>query len=112
MHKVGQVVLEGHLQHCVRDGIEHGDAEKTIAEFDIKADVLVAIELVASVLIGETFAAGEVSFIMTLGALLEERTVAKARAGILDPFLGALVHNLGSVAVIINLALLLNFKSE
>lgn len=33
LHKVGQVVLEGHLNHCVRDGIEHGDAEKTIAEF-------------------------------------------------------------------------------
>lgn len=33
LHKVGQIVLEGHLQHCVRDGIEHGDAEKTIAEF-------------------------------------------------------------------------------
>ena len=28
LHKAGQVVLEGHLQHCVRDGIEHGDAEK------------------------------------------------------------------------------------
>lgn len=33
LHKVGQVVLEGHLQHCVRDGIEHGDADKTIADF-------------------------------------------------------------------------------
>jgi DNA-binding FrmR family transcriptional regulator len=33
LHKVGQLVLEGHLQHCVRDGIEHGDADKTIAEF-------------------------------------------------------------------------------
>jgi DNA-binding FrmR family transcriptional regulator len=33
LHKVGQVVLEGHLNHCVRDGIEHGNAEKTIAEF-------------------------------------------------------------------------------
>ena len=30
LHKAGQVVLEGHLNHCVRDGIEHGDAEKTI----------------------------------------------------------------------------------
>lgn len=28
LHKCGQVVLEGHIQHCVRDGIEHGDAEK------------------------------------------------------------------------------------
>lgn len=33
LHKVGQIVLEGHLQHCVRDGIEHGDAEATIAAF-------------------------------------------------------------------------------
>ena len=33
LHKVGQIVLEGHLNHCVRDGIEHGDADTTIAEF-------------------------------------------------------------------------------
>ncbi len=33
LHKVGQIVMEGHIQHCVRDGIEHGDAEKTISEF-------------------------------------------------------------------------------
>ena len=33
LHKIGQVVLEGHLKHCVKDGIAHGDAEKTIADF-------------------------------------------------------------------------------
>lgn len=33
IHKVGQIIMQGHIQHCVRDGIEHGDAEKTIAEF-------------------------------------------------------------------------------
>ena len=33
LHKVGQVVLEGHINHCVRDGIEHGDADKTIQNF-------------------------------------------------------------------------------
>ena len=53
-----------------------------VTEFDIKADVLVSIALVASVTIGEDFAAVEVAFIMQLGALLEELTVAKARAGI------------------------------
>lgn len=53
-----------------------------VTEFDIKADVLVSIALIASVIIGEIFAAGEVAFIMALGAYLEERTVAKARAGI------------------------------
>lgn len=51
-------------------------------ELDIKADVLVSIALVASVIIGEIFAAGEIAFIMALGAYLEERTVAKARAGL------------------------------
>lgn len=53
-----------------------------VTEFDIKADVLVSIALAASVIIGEIFAAGEIAFIMALGAMLEERTVAKARAGI------------------------------
>ena len=53
-----------------------------ITAFDIKADVLVSIALIASIVIGETFAAGEVAFIMQLGALLEDLTVAKARAGI------------------------------
>lgn len=33
LHKIGKVVLEGHLNHCVKDGIAHGDAEKTIADF-------------------------------------------------------------------------------
>jgi DNA-binding FrmR family transcriptional regulator len=33
LHKVGQVVLEGHLNHCVLEGIEHGNADKTIADF-------------------------------------------------------------------------------
>ncbi len=53
-----------------------------VTEFDIKADVLVSIALIASVVIGEIFAAGEIAFIMALGAYLEERTVAKARTGI------------------------------
>ena len=53
-----------------------------VTEFDIKADVLVSLALIASVIIGEDFAAGEVAFIMQIGGLLEELTVAKARAGI------------------------------
>lgn len=53
-----------------------------VTAFDIKADVLVSLALIASLCIGEVFAAGEVAFIMQLGALLEELTVAKARAGI------------------------------
>jgi DNA-binding FrmR family transcriptional regulator len=33
LHKCGQVVLEGHIKHCVKDGLEHGDADKTIEDF-------------------------------------------------------------------------------
>ena len=53
-----------------------------VTAFDIKADVLVSIALIASIVIGEYFAAGEVALIMQLGGLLEELTVARARAGI------------------------------
>ena len=42
-----------------------------VTAFDIKADVLVSLALIASILIGEHFAAGEVAFIMQIGALLE-----------------------------------------
>ena len=51
-------------------------------EFDIKADVLVSLALITSVIIGEIFAAGEISVIMTIGALLEDLTVQKAQSGI------------------------------
>ena len=33
LHGCGKVVLEGHIKHCVRDGIEHGDPDKTIESF-------------------------------------------------------------------------------
>ena len=166
LHGCGKVVLEGHIKHCVRDGIEHGDADKTIENFtkaverfsnmgwagdkpshalvfsriarkkrssfvlllsfcalynlyphiynkpippmvqkgvtsvklameklehflelggtkkDITLLVISGIALIASVCIGEDFTAGEVAFIMQLGGLLEELTVARARAGI------------------------------
>ena len=62
--------------------IVKGAAAALVSEFDVKADLLVSMALIAAVVIGEIFAAGEVAFIMTLGAMLEERTVAKAKAGI------------------------------
>ena len=33
LHRCGQIVLEGHIQHCVKDGIEQGDVENTIKNF-------------------------------------------------------------------------------
>ena len=49
---------------------------------DIKADVLVAMAIVASVAMGEYFVAGEVAFIMALGGLLEDVSAARSRAGV------------------------------
>lgn len=59
-----------------------GAVSAVIKEFDIRADVLVSIAIIASVAIGQVFAAGEIAVIMTLGGYLEERTVNKARKGI------------------------------
>ncbi len=33
LHKVGLIVLKGHLNHCVREGIEAGNAEETLEKF-------------------------------------------------------------------------------
>ena len=57
-------------------------AEGFFLEFDAKADFPVSLALIASVVIGENFAAGEVAVIMQPGVLLEEMAVAKAGSGI------------------------------
>ena len=49
-----------------------------VTRFDIKADVLVSIALVASLIIGEIFAAGEVAAIMVIGEILEDYTSERA----------------------------------
>ncbi len=69
-----------------------------VTSFDIKADVLVSLALIASICIHEDFAAGEVAFIMQIGALLEDLTVAKARNGIeklvrLTPWTARVIEN-------------------
>ncbi len=33
LHKVGQIIIEGHLNHCVKEGIESGNSEKAIKDF-------------------------------------------------------------------------------
>ncbi|MDR2300891.1 MAG: cation-translocating P-type ATPase, partial [Deltaproteobacteria bacterium] len=59
-----------------------GAFEGLVKDFDVTADVLVGLALIAAIFIGEYFAAGEVAFIMSLGSTLEERTLRKAREGI------------------------------
>jgi len=53
-----------------------------ITSFDLKTNVLVSIALIASVAIGEYFAAGEIAVIMMIGEILEDRTVRKAQESV------------------------------
>lgn len=48
----------------------------------ISSALLISIAMIACIYIGELFAAGEVAFIMAIGAILEDRTVARAKKGI------------------------------
>lgn len=53
-----------------------------VLRHDIKADVLVAIAIIASLALGEWFAAGEVALIMEIGGFLEDFSSGRARRGI------------------------------
>lgn len=48
----------------------------------VSSALLISIAMIASMLIGEIFAAGEVAFIMAIGAILEDMTVARAKKGL------------------------------
>lgn len=52
------------------------------AERHITSELLVSIAMIASIAIGELFAAGEVAFIMAIGAILEEKTIERAKKGL------------------------------
>lgn len=62
--------------------IVYGAAKGMATDFDVTADLLVAIALVAAIVIGEYFAAGEVAFIMQLGKLLEDLTAERSHRGL------------------------------
>ena len=53
-----------------------------LKEFDIKADLLVTMAIIASIIIGEVFAAGEIATIMAIGGFLEGYTVSKTKGKI------------------------------
>ena len=61
-------------------------AEGLITEFDLKADLLVSIAIIASLIIGEVFAAGEIATIMVIGGFLEEYTVSKTQGKLKELF--------------------------
>ena len=57
---------------------------RLINEHWISSALLIVMAMVASIYIGEIFAAGEVTFIMALGALLEDYTVERSKRGLTD----------------------------
>ena len=82
-----------------------------IREHDITADVLVAMAL------PHLFALSKqmmrvITFNLSFSMLLNFLAITLAIIGILNPVIGALVHNAGSVFVIVNSALLLNWHER
>ncbi|MDO5825615.1 MAG: cation-translocating P-type ATPase [Methanosphaera sp.] len=57
---------------------------RLIYEHWISSALLIVMAMIASLFIGEIFAAGEVCFIMALGALLEDYTVERSKRGLAD----------------------------
>jgi cation transport ATPase len=71
---------------------------RLIFEKWVSSALLITIAMVASLVIGEIFAAAEVAWIMALGALLEDGTVERAKKGLknlieLTPQTGRLICN-------------------
>ncbi|TCK92611.1 copper/silver-translocating P-type ATPase [Natranaerovirga hydrolytica] len=62
--------------------IVYGSFKRLIFYKDIKAGLLVSIALIACILVGEYFAAGEVVVIMMIGELLEDYTVRRSKMGL------------------------------
>src|SRR5690554_3651542 len=48
----------------------------------ISSALLISIAMIAAIAIGDVFAAGEVAFIMAIGAILEDRTVERSKKGL------------------------------
>jgi heavy metal translocating P-type ATPase len=57
-------------------------ATRLIHDRWISSALLISLAMIASIAIGEWFAAGEVAFIMAIGAILEDMTVARAKKGL------------------------------
>lgn len=62
--------------------ILYSAVKELIADRNITSELLVSIAMIASISIGELFAAGEVAFIMAIGAILEKKTIDRAKKGL------------------------------
>ncbi len=70
----------------------------------ISSTLLISLAMIAALLIGDLFAAGEVAFIMEIGALLEDMTTARAQKGLkklisLAPETGRVIRNGEEVSI-------------
>ena len=70
----------------------------------ISSALLISMAMIAAILIGDLFAAGEVAFIMEIGALLEDMTTERAKKGLknliaLAPETGRVIRNGREVSV-------------
>lgn len=59
-------------------------AIKNLVKFKIKNSLLITIAVIASVFVGEYFAAAEIAILMAIGELLEDYTVDRAKKGLND----------------------------
>lgn len=59
-------------------------AVKNLIKFKIKNSLLISIAVIASVFVGEYFAAAEIAILMAIGELLEAYTVDRAKKGLND----------------------------
>jgi len=59
-------------------------AVKNLIKFKIKNSLLISIAVIASVFVGEYFAAAEIAILMAIGELLEDYTVDRAKKGLND----------------------------
>lgn len=48
----------------------------------VSSALLITVAMIASICVGEVFAAGEVAFIMAIGSILEDKTVERAKKGL------------------------------
>ena len=38
LHSCGKVVLEGHIQHCIKDGVENGNIDETLNNLTVAVE--------------------------------------------------------------------------
>jgi heavy metal translocating P-type ATPase len=125
MAAIGKYQDENELVCMVGDGINDAPALKKahvgVAMGGIGSDI--AVDAADIALVGDDIkniphlvklakrTMGTIKLNLTLSMLLNFAAIILAMNGTLNPIMGALVHNVGSVAVILNSAVLLKFKS-